>query len=120
MEDTERMNIAVTKQARTQLLKLGLKDAGVLRLSVRPGGCAGMQYEAELADEVSEAEKLVFDEEGIRIAASQNHEMYLDGLKIDFSDDLIRPGFILSNPNAQGSCGCGSSFGDKKKGGCCG
>ena len=111
------MNVRVTDIARGELLEAGLKDGGVLRLSVRPGGCAGMQYEAEIAEEVAPFEAIVYDTEGVRIAAKTSDAEHLDGLTIDFSTDLVRPGFILSNPKAQGSCGCGASFGGKK-GGC--
>lgn len=111
------MNVRVTDTARGELLEAGLKDGGVLRLSVRPGGCSGMQYQAEIAESVTADETIVYDAGGVRIAASTRDAEYLDGLTIDFSTDLVRPGFILSNPKAKGSCGCGSSFGGQK-GGC--
>jgi len=112
------MQIEVTDKAKGKLQELGLNAERFLRLGVKPGGCAGMSYDAVIDDEMSENDKVAYESDELRIVAGAESVEYLEGLKIDFSDDLVRPGFLLSNPNAQGSCGCGSSFGKGKS--CCG
>lgn len=108
------MQIEVTEIARNKLLELGLNEERFLRLGVKPGGCAGMTYDAVIDDEMSATDQIAFEADLLRIVADKDGVEFLDGLKIDFSDDLVRPGFLLSNPNSRGSCGCGSSFGEGK------
>ena len=111
------MKITVTRAARAGLLRMGLKDGRWLRLSVEPGGCAGLKYGAALADKPLRTDRVVYRAGGVRIAAPPGQARHLDGLKIDLSGDLIRPGFVLTNSKARGGCGCGASFGGRK-GGC--
>ena len=59
---------------------------------------------------MSEVDEVYYSEDKLRIVADKISSVYLDGLTIDFSNDLIEPGFRLTNSNAKGSCGCGSSF----------
>ena len=58
----------------------------------------------------SEVDDVYYEDGPLRIVSDKVSSIYLDGLTIDFSDDLIEPGFRLTNGNAKGSCGCGSSF----------
>jgi len=105
-----KMQISVTADAITKLTDLGVTGDQFLRLAVKPGGCAGMSYAAVVDDLMEPKDQVVYQQGLLRIAAHERFLPLLDGLTIDFSDDLIRPGFILKNPNAQQSCGCGSSF----------
>lgn len=104
--------IAITERAQSELAKLQLKGNSFLRINVIPGGCSGMTYAAAADTAFSEAEDIVvFESDAVRIVTDQGSAIFLEGLKIDYSDDLIRSGFRFTNPNASGSCGCGSSFG---------
>ena len=104
------MQITVTDKAVERLRGSGLNQDNFLRLGIQPGGCAGMSYAAYIDDGLTSADEVVFEQGELRIVAEAQFVPWLDGLTIDFSDDLIQPGFILKNPNAEQSCGCGSSF----------
>ncbi len=104
------MQITVTDKAIEQLLASGLNENNFLRLGVQPGGCAGMSYAAYIDDGMTNVDEVIFEQGELRIVAEAQFIPILDGLVIDFSNDLIQPGFILKNPNAEQACGCGSSF----------
>ena len=104
------MNINISEAATNALLENGLNESCFLRLGVKPGGCAGMSYAAEVDDQLGPGDEVVYEAGKLRIVAASMDSQYIDGLEIDFSNDLVRPGFILKNPNAQEGCGCGSSF----------
>ncbi len=104
------MQITVTEKAEEQLLGSGLSKDRFLRLGVQSGGCAGMSYTAHLDTNFMDGDEVIFEQGELRVVAEAQFLQLLDGLNIDFSDDLIQPGFILTNPNAQESCGCGASF----------
>lgn len=112
------MQITVTDSAARQLLDAGLDEQKFLRLGVKPGGCAGMSYDAYVDDTVTENDAVVFEKKPLRVVAQTRVLPLIEGLVIDFSEDLVRPGFILKNPNVKQSCGCGSSF--KSEGAGCG
>ncbi len=104
------MDIKVTDKAKTQLLDMGISDEIFLRIGVSSGGCSGNTYDATLDDVMNDVDEVYFEDGQLRVVADKVSSVYLDGLTIDFSDDLIEPGFRLKNVNAKGSCGCGSSF----------
>ena len=79
-----------------------------LRLAVRRGGCAGWQYEMQVAD--PEAEDIIIDSGEARVIVAADSVEKLRGCEIDFSDDLTDAGFKIHNPVAVRSCGCGTSF----------
>lgn len=104
------MTITVTDSALDQLHKGGVKGSSFLRLGVQQGGCAGLSYSAFIDHQLTGNDDVIYEKEDLRIVADQEFLHLIDGLNIDFSDDLIQPGFILKNPNSQKSCGCGASF----------
>lgn len=104
------MQITVSESAIRQLRDMGLDEGKFLRLGVKPGGCAGMSYSAVLDENETENDETVYENGPVRVLAHTRFLPLLDGLSIDYSADLIRPGFVLKNPNVQESCGCGSSF----------
>jgi iron-sulfur cluster assembly protein len=104
------MQISVTQKATEQLLASGLGRENFLRLGVQQGGCAGTSYAAFIDDSLSDNDQVIYEDAPLRIVSDREYLALLDGLNIDFSDDLVQPGFILKNPNSQKSCGCGSSF----------
>ena len=104
------MNIQVTQEAYDNLVKLGLDHATFLRLGVKSGGCSGMTYDARLDREIRTGDSIIYHEPPVRIVAHREQAALLDGLSIDYSNDLVKSGFRLSNPNNAHSCGCGASF----------
>jgi len=103
-------NIMITDRAIEELAKLDLGDSKVLRISVIPGGCSGMTYTAAIDEGVGEDDVIVVKNDAVTLIVDAGSAAFLDGLHIDYSDDLIRNGFRFTNPNASGSCGCGASF----------
>jgi len=79
-----------------------------LRLAVRRGGCAGWQYEMQVAD--PESGDVIIDSGKARIIVAADSVEKLSGCEIDYSDDLTDAGFKIHNPIAVRSCGCGTSF----------
>ena len=104
------MDIKITEKAKQRLHDMGISDKIFLRIGVRSGGCSGNTYDAVLDDSMQEVDEVYYTDNKLRIVSDKVSSIYLDGLTIDFSDDLIEPGFRLTNSNAKGSCGCGSSF----------
>ena len=79
-----------------------------LRLAVRRGGCAGWQYEMQVAE--PEDGDQVIEQDGARLIVAGDSLDRLAGCQIDYSDELSDAGFKVINPNAARSCGCGTSF----------
>jgi|TARA_B100001167_G_C16720141_1_gene280772 iron-sulfur cluster assembly protein len=86
----------------------GKKGFG-LRMNVTTGGCSGMNYDMSFEKEQNEFDK-VFDSQGMKIFCDLKSYLYLKGIKIDFSNDILNGGFKIVNPNAERTCGCGTSF----------
>ena len=104
------MDIKVTETAKSKLYDMGVSEDIFLRIGVSSGGCSGNTYDAVLDDKMNSVDEVYYSEDKLRIVSDKVSSVYLDGLTIDFSNDLIEPGFRLTNTNAKGSCGCGSSF----------
>ena len=80
-----------------------------LRVFVQGGGCSGMQYGFTF-DEVKNEDDFDFDYNGVKVLVDSLSMQYLQGASVDYKDDLQGSQFVISNPNAQSTCGCGSSF----------
>jgi len=79
-----------------------------LRVAVEGGGCSGFQYEIKLDD--PQADDLVLERAGQTVLVDAVSLPFLTGAVIDFSQELIGARFVIENPNASSSCGCGTSF----------
>jgi iron-sulfur cluster assembly accessory protein len=80
-----------------------------LRLRVGAGGCSGLSYEMELVSTANAMDReFVFD--GLRVLVDARSLVYLAGLTLDYSTQMVNGGFQFSNPMAKRSCGCGTSF----------
>lgn len=104
------MGIVISEKAKQELVKLEATGENFLRISVVPGGCSGMTYSACIDNTLSDADQVLFEDQALRVIADANSAMFLAGLEIDYSDDLIASGFRFKNPKAVKACGCGSSF----------
>ena len=85
------------------------KKNHALRVSVVGGGCSGMSYNLSFDDKKGEFDK-VFEIKGVKVYCDLKSWLYVKGTIIDFSDDLLSGGFKIENPNAERTCGCGTSF----------
>lgn len=110
MHDDPTVNI--TDSAREELKRLmgeyGEGELG-LRLAVEPGGCAGYQYGLGFEKAAGETDR-VLESNGLRIYVHAAFADLIDGISIDYQNDLLGSGFRIDNPNATGGCGCGKSF----------
>ena len=80
-----------------------------LRTFVQGGGCSGMQYGFTF-DEDKNEDDFDFDFDGVPVVVDSMSAQYLQGAKIDYKEDLMGASFSINNPNAETTCGCGSSF----------
>ena len=80
-----------------------------LRVFVQGGGCSGFQYGFTF-DEVTNEDVTIMDKNGVQLLVDAMSYQYLVGAEIDYKDDLEGAQFVIKNPNAQSTCGCGSSF----------
>ncbi len=81
----------------------------MLRVFVQGGGCSGFQYGFSLENSPAEDDS-ISERDGVRVVVDPMSYQYLVGANIDYVDDLSGARFVLENPNAKSSCGCGSSF----------
>lgn len=102
--------ITISNKARNKLKDQGLEGEAFVRIVVKTGGCAGMTYEAEIDDIMWDGETIVYNDDEVQIVSDQESLPYLEGLEIDYSDDLISAGYRFRNESNDSSCGCGASF----------
>jgi iron-sulfur cluster assembly protein len=102
--------ITITEKASEMLRKQSSGDRSYLRIRVKSGGCAGMTYDAELDSVKHDDESIVQTHAGIVVISNAESLQFLEGLSIDYSDDLISGGFRFNNDSNESSCGCGASF----------
>ena len=102
--------IKVSDRAADHIDMLNNNNNQFLRISIIEGGCAGKKYTACIDEEESEFDYQLPTNKRVRIVVDKNTVAYIDGLEIDYSDDLINLGFKFRNPAACKACGCGASF----------
>jgi iron-sulfur cluster assembly protein len=103
------MKIVIRDKAREMLAnKLGPQE--FLRVDIAEGGCAGLTYSAEFGQQMKGDESVVFESGNIRIVSGRDSIRYLDGLVVDYSDELIGGGLQFTNDKTGTTCGCGASF----------
>ena len=85
------------------------RDPQALRVAVEGGGCSGFQYDIRL-ENAPEADDVVLEKDGQRVLIDPVSLPFLANAEIDFSEELIGARFVVKNPNATASCGCGTSF----------
>jgi len=98
------------KKIRSAMAKESISpQQGGLRLGVQGGGCSGLQYGFEFDEQVQDGDTCV-ENQGVKLLIDPMSFQYLGGAEIDFRDGLDGAQFVIRNPNAQTTCGCGSSF----------
>ena len=106
--------LSVTEPAAAEIKKFmvgeeGLPESAGLRVRVVPGGCSGFQYSLNIEEDSRQGD-FILDEKGVRLFVDMFSAQYLNGVEIDYVTNMMGSGFTFNNPNATGSCGCGSSF----------
>ena len=102
--------VTLTPAAIRRITKL-MADGSVkgLRIGVKKGGCAGMEYTMEHASEIGEHDAVV-EVDGARVMIAPMAQMFLIGTEIDYRTALLESGFVFNNPNVSEACGCGESI----------
>ena len=102
--------VTLTEAAVKRIIGL-MSDGSVqgLKLGVKKGGCAGMEYTMEHATEIGEHDAVV-EQDGARVLIAPMAQMFLFGTEIDYRTSLLESGFVFNNPNVVDACGCGESI----------
>ncbi|HXM32421.1 MAG TPA: iron-sulfur cluster assembly accessory protein, partial [Chthoniobacterales bacterium] len=104
--------IKVTENASRKLNSLLQKQGrvtGALRVAVIGGGCSGLQYKMDLVDGPANRDIMVQSSD-VRVVVDPKSALFVSGSLLDYSDDLQKGGFKVTNPNAVAHCSCGESF----------
>ena len=96
-------------QKLTSLLEKQGRPSGALRVAVIGGGCSGLQYKMDLVDGPANRDILV-ETSNVRVVVDPKSALFVSGSVLDFSEDLQKGGFKVTNPNAVAHCSCGESF----------
>jgi len=96
----QKLSSLLTKQGRPQ---------GALRVAVIGGGCSGLQYKMDLVDGPANRDIMV-QSQSVRVVIDPKSALFVSGSELDFSEDLQKGGFKVTNPNAAATCSCGESF----------
>jgi iron-sulfur cluster assembly accessory protein len=97
-----------SRRLRSLLEKQG-RPQGALRVAVIGGGCSGLQYKMDLVDGPAPRDILVLSSD-VRVVIDPKSALFVSGSVLDFSEDLQKGGFKVTNPNAVAHCSCGESF----------
>ena len=103
-----RVKDAASAKLRSLLEKQG-RGQGALRVAVIGGGCSGLQYKMDLVDGPANRDILVVSN-AVNVVVDPKSALFVSGSELDFSDDLQKGGFKVTNPNAVALCSCGESF----------
>ena len=103
-----RLSPNAARKVATLLTKQG-RPNGVLRVAVVGGGCSGLQYKMDLVDGPANRDIMV-ESQNVRVVIDPKSALFVSGSLLDFSDDLQKGGFKVTNPNAVAHCSCGESF----------
>ena len=102
--------VTLTPAAVRQVARIMARDgASGLRIGVKKGGCAGMEYTMDYVAEVNPLDEVV-EQDGARVLIAPMAQMFLIGTEIDFESSLLESKFTFRNPNVAEACGCGESI----------
>ena len=102
--------VTLTPAATRQIARLMAQNGTAgLRIGVKKGGCAGMEYTMDFAAEVNPLDEVV-EQDGARVMIAPMAQMFLFGTEIDYQTSLLESGFKFNNPNVAEACGCGESI----------
>ncbi len=104
-----RITANASRQIRKLLDKQQIPEGG-LRVAVKAGGCSGLSYAFEWEASAAPADHVFEGEGGVKVFVDGKSLRFLDGTELDYDTSLLSKGFILHNPQAKSTCGCGTSF----------
>jgi iron-sulfur cluster assembly protein len=99
---------SAAEQIKNLLAQRDTESVGI-KVGVKKGGCSGLSYTIEYADEVGKFDEVV-EENGVKVLIDPKAVMYLLGTRMEFVEEKFKSGFTFVNPNEKGRCGCGESF----------
>ncbi|MDA0187586.1 HesB/IscA family protein [Roseicyclus sp.] len=102
--------ISITPAAAAQIQRLMAREGHQgLRIGIKKGGCAGMEYTMDYVSEINPHDEIV-EQDGARVMIAPTAQMFLFGTEIDYETSLLEAGFKFRNPNVADACGCGESI----------
>ena len=102
--------VSITAAACIQISKLMRSNGhSGLRIGIKKGGCAGMEYTMDYVDEIADHDEMV-EADGARVMIAPMAQMFLFGTEIDYETSMLESGFKFKNPNVVDACGCGESI----------
>ncbi|MES2844576.1 MAG: iron-sulfur cluster assembly accessory protein [Pseudomonadota bacterium] len=102
--------VTLTPTAVRQIARLMEKQGSTgLRIGVKKGGCAGMEYTMDYATDINPMDEII-EQDGARVMIAPMAQMFLFGTEIDYATSLLESGFRFNNPNVAEACGCGESI----------
>tara|TARA_B100000963_G_C22416075_1_gene575523 strand:- start:22 stop:357 length:336 start_codon:yes stop_codon:yes gene_type:complete len=102
--------LSISKSAANHIRKILEDGTGkALRIGLKKGGCAGMEYTMEYVNEISDSDEVV-ELDGAKVVIAPTAQMFLFGTEIDYESGLLESGFKFKNPNVSETCGCGESI----------
>jgi iron-sulfur cluster assembly protein len=99
---------AAAERVKALIEQRGKETAGI-RIGVRTKGCSGLSYTLEYADKQEPMDEVV-DSDGVKILIDPKASLFLIGTEMDYVEEKLKSGFVFTNPNEKGRCGCGESF----------
>jgi iron-sulfur cluster assembly protein len=99
---------AAAERVKALIEQRGKETAGI-RIGVRSKGCSGLSYTLEYADKQEPMDEIV-DTDGVKIMIDPKASLFLIGTEMDYVEEKLKSGFVFTNPNEKGRCGCGESF----------
>jgi iron-sulfur cluster assembly protein len=97
------------KRIKMLMAKQGLAEGG-LRVGVKGGGCSGLSYTFAWETQARAGDEVIAGPDDTRLFVDRKSLIYLDNTVLDYDTSLMSKGFVFQNPNAKGTCGCGTSF----------
>ena len=102
--------LSISKSAANHIRKIMEEGTGkALRIGLKKGGCAGMEYTMEYVNEISDTDEIV-EVDGAKVVIAPTAQMFLFGTEIDYESGLLESGFKFNNPIVSETCGCGESI----------
>ena len=110
MSKEKKIPVEITKKAAEKIKELIKKDKKyALKVGVKKGGCAGMEYTIEYVSELDKNDEVI-EQDGARVLIAPTAQMFLFGTEIDYETSLLESSFKFNNPNVSEACGCGESI----------
>jgi iron-sulfur cluster assembly protein len=106
--------VHLTERAAKEILRVigehKLGENAWVRIGAKGGGCSGFTYVLDFDQNGPTEFDLTFEQHGVRLIVDKKSEFFMGGTTLDFNDGLLDRGFVFKNPQATGTCGCGTSF----------